>query len=161
MPGLFPFLTAYSLFPVVLLRLVPAVGEGDGLERGEAFGPGAGLGEGVVPFIGADWGSYAVDSSNSGTAECLIGIKVAEKGLRGGESRLNRGRPAGQILQCGVDCGRRLGSKNQDPRFGAVRQTRLLIVNGPEVKGVPHGAERGGEFLLKGQGGELVVSELK
>lgn len=33
------------------MRFVPAVGEGDGFERGEAFGPGAGLGEGVVPFI--------------------------------------------------------------------------------------------------------------
>jgi hypothetical protein len=150
------------LFPVVLLRLVPAVGEGEGLERGEAFGPGAGLGEGVVSFIGADWGSYAVDSSNSGTAECLIGMRVTEKGLRVGESRLNRGRPAGPILQqCGVDCGRRLGSKNQDPRFGAVRQTRLLIVNDPEVNGVPHGAERGGECLSKGAEGEAGCFGLK
>lgn len=35
------------------MRFVPAVGEGDGLERGEAFDPGAGLGEGVVVLIGA------------------------------------------------------------------------------------------------------------
>lgn len=84
MPGLFPFLTAYSLLPVGLLRLVPAVGEGEGLERGDVFGPGAGLGEGVVSFIGSVWCSSAVKSSNSGTAEVLVGMRVAEKGLKVG-----------------------------------------------------------------------------
>ena len=36
---------------MILLRLVPAAGEAEGLERDGAFDPGAGLGEGVVSFM--------------------------------------------------------------------------------------------------------------
>lgn len=137
MPGLFPFLTAYSLLPVVLLRFVPAVGEGEGLERGDAFRPGAGLGEGVVSFIGSARCPSAVRSSKLGTVEVLVSMRVADKGLKVGWSRLERGRTAGQNLQqCGEDCRRRPGRGHEDPRFGAITQTRLLIVKDPEAKGV-------------------------
>lgn len=39
---------------------MPAVGEGEGFELGEALGTG--LGEGVVLFIAADWSSQGVES---------------------------------------------------------------------------------------------------
>lgn len=66
------------------MRLVPAVGEGEGLERGDAFSPGAGLGEGVVSFIGSVRCSPAVKSSSLGTTEDVVGMEVADKGLKVG-----------------------------------------------------------------------------
>jgi hypothetical protein len=91
-----------------------------------------------------------------------VGVRVAEKCLGSGESRLNRGRPGEQILQqCGVDSGRRLGSKDQDPRFGAVMQTRLLIVNDPEPSGGFFKGRKKGESVVEEEGGreeELLVS---
>jgi hypothetical protein len=91
-----------------------------------------------------------------GTAEVLVGMRVADKGLEVGWSRLERGRTAGQNLQrCGEDCGRRLGSEHQDPRFGAIVQTRLLIVKDPEAKGVPW------EGSVCRKGGEVVVLKLE
>lgn len=97
-----------------------------------------------------------------GENECLVGVRVAEKCLRSGGSRLNRGSPGEQILQqCGVDCGRRLGSQDQDPRFGAVMQTRLLIVNDPEPsRGFFKGRRKGGSVVEEGRRGEeeLLVS---
>lgn len=66
------------------MRLVPAVGEGAGLDRGDAFSPGAGLGEGVVSFIGWVRYSSAGKSSNLGIVEVLVGMRVADKGLKVG-----------------------------------------------------------------------------
>ena len=138
MPGLFPFFTAYNLLPVVRLRLVPVVGEGEDLTRDDACMPDPGLDEGVVPLIVASW-SW-VEKRAEGVQAVNEVAKHGEKRVGGSamedlprstvEVRLGSENLGERILPgCGVTC-RSLERADEDPTVEVRKQTRLLVMGG-------------------------------